>query len=1224
MPYRFLCRTAETRPTAGVLFRVLLALLAVAPGSLASEPSVWEVRVVDEGREPVPGVRATVHPLERREERARRELAGGGLPRLTSARSGRDGWLRISRPTSQTTLLFLRAPGYATTAIPLSPGPNYAGGELILTSDPGMRVRVVDATGQAVAGARVRVAGDGPYALHRSVTATTGEDGWARLARVTGSGHPARDHQETPEVRLSVLPPVGRFDLAPSPRRTTDDDEVVVALESARARTLVVRRPDGRPAAGVLVMFDGDPREISERPLALSDAAGRIVLPQPLAAAPLRLHLVAEDLFWSRVELPAIERAAPRAALPPAPLPVTAPLQVTLKPPTRVHLRVDAAPGGEPVAGAVADWVDRSAVTGADGRASFLLPAADVESWSAWPVQVLAAGFRGEHGGFEQAPGSHEDPLVIRLRRSSSLAGRIVDAEGQAVIGAWVGVRPEIEHDGLPGWIPSYRVGQSGADGAFEFADLATDRALRLRVEAAGFAPAQTVTPRLATGENRDGIKVTLERGRSAFALVLGADGAPIPGATLELTTHATGGGDLPRGGPLPCTAEGRCPLDDLSPGRFDLRARAPGHAATTVRGVEVPKEADVPADLGVLYLEPTVAITGRVTDAVGAPLAGADVRAERVQESGGRRLEADTLPRTRSGADGRFRLDGLAARQVVHLVVDADGYAVALVPTVEAPRDDVEAVLQAAASVAGLVVDGEGRPLGSATLRTIQLPEERISRHLPSPTVQTDEEGRFELTELPPGALRVEASDADHQGSQDLRLEPGEERRGVRLEVRSNPASPRVSGRVVDDRGAAITGADIELKIHHTKGSGFSSTRTGTDGRFDFELWTGGSGGGDTQPWQAVFEVDHPDYLRHRRELDLGGLFEDTPMEIVLTAGGTTVSGVVVDEGGVPVSNARVSLEDTEAHRLQSVTGMDGAFRFEGVEPATWHLWARHPEWMNGGPEEPLLVDSTAVEGLRIVLERGAVLRGRVTGAEPRELTTVQIQAGTDAGARHDILSGQPDHRGEFALPGARPGTWQVNAGTADGLREVRVEVEVRPGDREVEVELDLGGGSYVTGVLMTNGRPRPGVSLSLRRTDTAYQEVTDQDGRFRFRGVEDGEYALMSWAPPLHRAVTVRGDTELRLEVELAVLAGTFVDEAGEPLTATLKWTPLGGDAQGGGQHGGIHSFHIEVPPGPYGLRAWSPGYLDAEMRVDVGSATPTDDLRLTLRRDPREAPP
>ena len=115
-------------------------------------------------------------------------------------------------------------------------------------------------------------------------------------------------------------------------------------------------------------------------------------------------------------------------------------------------------------------------------------------------------------------------------------------------------------------------------------------------------------------------------------------------------------------------------------------------------------------------------------------------------------------------------------------------------------------------------------------------------------------------------------------------------------------------------------------------------------------------------------------------------------------TSGGRITGQVTDAASGMPITGARVTLTmvvDVPGGTFgrwprQSATDANGAFAFDGLEPAQYILniektgFASYPDVLGDGPPERLTIDTSHEDPqLRIALKKGAVIAGRVLNAE-------------------------------------------------------------------------------------------------------------------------------------------------------------------------------------------------------------------------------------------------
>lgn len=1203
--------TAAPLAARGRLRRVLLAilpllvnLLALAPAPAARAGEPWKVRVVDVEGRPVPGARVELRPGATAHDISQRHLGlpGTVVPSITAI-AGPDGRCVLEAQANELGLLVVSAPGRFTSSWPRVPDAPLGNPTLtVQLHDAEMvEVRAVDPAGKPLSGARVFVTPQPGRPLHldrwlsAAPTAHTGEDGRVRLAALRNE-----------RIRLVALPPVGRTDLAASVEVPARAGEIAsLVLRAAVPRTVEARRPSGESAAGVLVEL------APGLPLALTGEDGRAVVGVP--ADGLALRLAAADRSHARVELKAARPetegtvAAGPAGTDPPPETVPAdgaaspPVFVRLVPPVAIRGTVLSSGDGQPIPGAtVYLWNDAVTRTGADG--SFLLHrSADRLPPGPEGAIKIAAWAEGFEPIFEDHPVLPEEGVSIRLQPAAGLAGRVVDGEDRAVEGAHV--EAWLIHAWWPGGRAPYPAGETrtGADGRFRLSPLAAESVVEVRVEHPDFAPVVRQEASLERGEVRDGLEVRLEAGHRAQVRVLDTAGRPIAGARARLRPHGEGGGDLVDEGWHVCDEAGRCRFGSLASGRFDLQADAPGHARQTVPGVELHAAAsrpDQPADLGTVHLEAAVAVRGRVVDDRGMPVAGA------LLEPSSERQPPDPwlLPETSalSGPDGRYELGGLADGQALDLLVTARSHAPVLLSQVEPPAKDLEVELPRTASVSGRVVDGAGAPVRGWVTQTPPVSAIRAGSTWRPPAAPTDADGRFDLLEAMPGISSLRVSSDRGEAREPLDLEPGERLEDVRLVLQEKADAARLTGRVTATDGTPIAGARVEWRTTGSSGSSGRSFGAGSDGTFEMGNLTGGEMGDLT--------VDHPDY--QRRSLAVTLVAGENPVEVVLEPGGVPVTGQVVDADGFPVAGARVTLAWSEEGGLRpnpylashdTLTAEDGSFSLAGADAGTYRLGASAEGRVPAVLEEPLVVRESPVTGLRLVLREGRTLAGRVEGLDPGRLLEARVRIYPIAAEKG--LHGTPhlaavDHAGRFRLTGLAPGRWQVELLLGAGEVRQRQTVVVPPDADPPEVVLEVAAGYTLSGTVRINGEPAPGTKLWLHGPNgDTFQARSGPGGRFRFEGVEAGEYTLrgdrLAWQAPIR----LDGDREMDFDFDAAILVVRVVDDTGRPLEGRLGLTS-GRDGWSSSLPGGV--VRLPLAAAQHELEVTAPGFLPEERTV------------------------
>lgn len=295
--------------------------------------------------------------------------------------------------------------------------------------------------------------------------------------------------------------------------------------------------------------------------------------------------------------------------------------------------------------------------------------------------------------------------------------------------------------------------------------------------------------------------------------------------------------------------------------------------------------------------------------------------------------------------------------------------------------------------------------------------------------------------------------------------------------------AEASLSGRVVNERGAAIAGAHVRLSR-----SGFLEQGAFATIRNDFDLpeqeavLTDNAGRFELKSDQRgtlFFDVGRKGFapLRASREVSEGqvGTLEDFVLEQ-----GVRLSGHVVDAGGTGLP--KVSIYKTAvqsggftirtmggAETPLAVTGPGGAFEIDELEAGPFALQLRHAGHPDSEEEGTVKRPGDSLTGLRYVLEEGFRIAGIVSELEPGEHSEYQVRAmpnHEDEGGDNTMERFENtrfasiDSSGQFELLGLREGVY--------GLQLIESEegmplfsnahsstVQARTGDADVELAL-------------------------------------------------------------------------------------------------------------------------------------------------------------------------
>ena len=702
------------------------------------------------------------------------------------------------------------------------------------------------------------------------------------------------------------------------------------------------------------------------------------------------------------------------------------------------------------------------------------------------------------------------------------VAGRIVDRLGRPIAGARVAARTDVAD------AASWTVAGTDEEGRY-LLRLASGASVRLRAEAEGFLPAELggVQP------PQEGLELSLSR-RLALEGLVRANGQPAGDA--EVTIAGASGTRTAKSGP-----DGSFSFGGLAEGRYALRAVRDGSAAY-LDGVMV-AIGDGGSGVVTVELRAATTLSGRLRDRSGRVIAGGEATL----------AEADGAPLPRSATsdgEGNFRFGAVLPGSYV-VTARADGYYPSEPRALRVGRvpATVELRLDAGATIDGRVVDDHAQPIagadvqvsgeaadgtpiavtassGAAAARSGAVEpsgELGVLRGpipfppaVPLPTLapppkafHTDDKGAFRLIGLPAGKLVVVATHADFArgASEPLRVTAGAD---VTVTVVLS-RGVEVRGRVSDDHGAAVAGAELS--------GDDGATLAVSDGNGAYVI---------RHVAQALtLTVRAIGYLPATRAVAPS---ERGPFDVQLRRAEGRLGGEIVDDRGAALSAARVEIASPPMAPRWLTTDRAGRFRADGLGPGPYRVTVRHADFAPASFEEVAPGDE-----VRLALSPGGGIEGEVRdarlGGVPPGLRLELTSAG---GAPRSL----PVAGGRFSATALPAGRATLTA-SAPGYVTATRDVEVPGGDRlhdvtvrDLRIELERGG-SVSGRVRDDHGDGSGGVAVSVG----AQRAHTNRDGEFRVDGVAAGRVRVSAEKGGVGAAeeVDVRAGDESRVELRL-----------------------------------------------------------------------------------------
>ncbi|MFG0320028.1 MAG: carboxypeptidase regulatory-like domain-containing protein, partial [Planctomycetota bacterium JB042] len=420
-----------------------------------------------------------------------------------------------------------------------------------------------------------------------------------------------------------------------------------------------------------------------------------------------------------------------------------------------------------------------------------------------------------------------------------------------------------------------------------------------------------------------------------------------------------------------------------------------------------------------------------------------------------------------------------------------------------------------------------------------------------------SDGDGRFRLDGVATGTVHLVVLGPHHYQTEfaSVSLDRDERRDDLVLKVR---AGGRVVGRVTDEAGAPIEGAEVGLFYPLSPLSIFTLEAAGTrkvlaftdrDGRYATDAVRPGSG-----YFVHVILPRRPHVTRKGIVVERG---RDTRVDVRLTPGGV-VSGRVAGPDGEPVVGAELRpirlgsawdmIWESDVGLYDGRTDEHGRYRIEGLPGGNHRLFVRADGYAPAYREVPGVADGRVVRRVDFELGRGAFLAGRVGDEDGTPIAGAFVRAGGGS----LLAPAEPAARYSRSGRGAAFASFELPVATYDEMSPAQ-QSDLRRAVLEV------------VGLGRSGGEDDPADDLPRERVfdgeDYTYLihrfvDTTDEEGRFRIEGLTTDE-AFWIWVrSDGHGDLLLRGalpDTD-DLEIVLprpAGFSGIVLDRGtGEPV--------------------------------------------------------------------------
>lgn len=474
-------------------------------------------------------------------------------------------------------------------------------------------------------------------------------------------------------------------------------------------------------------------------------------------------------------------------------------------------------------------------------------------------------------------------------------------------------------------------------------------------------------------------------------------------------------------------------------------------------------------------------------------------------------------------------------------------------------------------ARIEGVVLDTSGQSVSGARIwiKPLSPDGEPI-------TAQSGPNGAFSVRDLGPGAYELSARRPyDARLSLEpleLRLEAGEQRRGLRLILESREGHT-VRAEVFGNGQKRIAGAEVTAL-----GAAAAQGRTDQDGVCILD----GLPEGD-----YTFRASAEGYTEIQQLLTVAP--GQTNVAFHLERAGAVSGRVLRAEDGQPIPEFEIGLLSPEIEEaptqpdqpLQRFINEDGSFLLRPAPAGDHTLYARAPGFAPAIQAVTIEADETT-EDIEFRLSAGAQAQGQVTSWEGRPVAGAKLFCGVNS--LQVMKKSKPiafsDPEGRFNLDSLTPGLARISAFHPDYVPSY-VDIELNPGQND-SINLVLGQGGVIEGRVTLDGRPVERVGIMVLpqiEVITSIDDLsetrtkTNPDGTFRLADlipgdvnvillmpqlIEDG--ALLSLREVNRQAVVSPGlvtEVFFDLQTYQGVVTGTILDNRETPFPVQIHVT-------------------------------------------------------------------
>lgn len=825
-----------------------------------------------------------------------------------------------------------------------------------------------------------------------------------------------------------------------------------------------------------------------------------------------------------------------------------------------------------------------------------------------WTIQAKADGYAV--GEVNDVASSAENVEIV-LKGGASVSGSVVSADTTKPV---PNVALVLSMSGRYNRLGTQKL-STDADGKFVFNDLA-DGTYGLGLDKQPFVVSGQIPPiTIENAKSVDNVQVNVTMGGSISGRATDAEtGAPIAGMAFRAQTAGGGGSSQP----AETDEDGVYKIEGLQAGQYTVRRMW----MAGYRHGEDREDRSVSVALGEevtgidFAVPPGLYLRGRVVDKSGEPLAMVNVTSVDAEDREGESMVTDEK--------GNFVHRGFSPGTVVTITAEKAGYSAPPMENVAIPDHDltgIEIVMDTGASIEGIVVDREGSPLVDVYVTAVA--SNPSSPNQRQQTAWSRDEGKFKVQGLEEGTYKLQARPPRSWGQptptgNEVRVAKGEKVTGVKVVVDFDSGS-KIAGRVVDSSGAPVKGASVNAYMP-TGGGGGGSDESDEDGKYEII---------GLQPGAHWVNVYHSNYTQFQQQQ----VEAPNPNFNITLKGKATVKGRVVEaRSGSPVRSFSIMAMSGQVDRVdpgnfwgnsgQTFVNDQGEFEIR-VDDGGATLYVTAQGYAPNTAKVPDTREGQTKTGIEVRLDAGGVVEGTVMTKNGERVAGARIYTGRtpmgDWERRERPASATTDANGAFridSLPAQEIRLFALHENYAAATASATPSA----GGAATVVQMIMGSGGTVQGVVRVDGKPASGYGVSIYVHDGSYQNNVNVggNGEYNFTGLPAGTASVSVYGNRgggSNRNISKQAEvaTDQVTTVDFDIVSGSAVLEGvvtrgGQPVSGVYINVVVksGGDGQEGAmvQSDTRGAFRLEgLPAGPANVMVHEPNGRQARtFRVEL----------------------